>query len=267
MKIRLDDPPNQGPVVYVLMPTAGKPHARETIDKWFARGYRIALWQDPGAPILPHHVLIQEDYPGVWRAANVLAREVLQTHPSTAFDGTPVLATVCVFAGDDMDPDMNFTAQEIAAQYLERFPDGFGVMQPCGDPQGEVIDGKHNAARICGSAWFGLGWAARSYGGLGPTDGRYHHFYGDESLYVVSGALGVRWMRDDLTQWHRHWSFEGGLPRQPYHERTSLQHWDTDQRVYMESKAAGFPEGCPRGMGGYEYRVKMEAYRASDRRA
>ena len=242
--------------VYVLMPTAGAVHAQEQIDKWRALGYGVGLWLDPGNAVLGSDFYIQRAYPGVWRAVNELA--------TVAFDRG---ADVCVFAGDDMDPEPSKRAEEIAAEYLGRFPDGFGVMQPCGDPQGELIAGKHNAGRICGSAWFGRGWHARAFGGRGPTPDRYYHFYGDEELYVVAGALGVRWMRDDLTQWHRHWSFPGGLPRQEYHERTNREHWDTDQRTYFASKAAGFPEGCPLGMDAGEYAAKIADYRKTDGRA
>ena len=84
---------------------------------------------------------------------------------------------------------------------------------------------------------------------------------------VVGGIRGGGWRRDDLTQWPRHWSFKGGLPRQEYHERTSREHWDTDQRTYFAERAAGYPRGRPDGMDAGEYAGKVAAYKKTDGRA
>ena len=215
-------------VAYCVMPTAMAGHVPETLDKWKARGYRLALFADLGKSAPRADILITAKYPGVWNACNAAAKAAF------ALD-----ADVCVFAGDDMDPDPNFTAQEIAAQYLERFPSGFGLMQPCGDPQGVDAGGKPAAARICGSAWFGRRWVAEAYGGRGPTPGYYWHFYGDEDMAQYAERLGVMWWRPDLQQFHRHWSW-GHNKKQDYHEKNQA-HWNADQETFRGRKEAGFP--------------------------
>lgn len=217
------------PIVYVTMPTALAAHAQETFAKWKAKGYKLALFTDAGKHPPEADLLISATYPGVWRACNALAKAAVECG-----------ADVCLFAGDDMDPDQNYTAQEIAEQYLGRFPTGAGLMQPCGDPQGQLIDGKRNAARICGSAWFGKEWIEKSYGGRGPTPGMYWHMFGDEEMAEVGNKLGLLWWRPDLTQWHRHWSFRGGTPKQPYHDAAN-SHWTADQDTFKRRKAEGFP--------------------------
>lgn len=217
--------------VVVTMPTGQKEHVNETVKRWRSKGYRMAFFVDPGPvtlELVKTDILVQAPYPGVWRACNALAKAALECG-----------ADVCLFAGDDMDPDPNHTAQEIAAQYLERFPTGMGLMQPCGDPQGEAINGKRNAARICGSAWFGKDWIMKSYGGRGPTPTMYYHFFGDEEMAVAGEALGILWWRPDLTQFHRHWSW-GHTPQQDYHVKAQAK-WQADEAVFKQRKAAGFP--------------------------
>jgi len=220
-------------LVTVLMPTANPERAALTSQAWKAKGYGMAYYVDHGvSPWDDKAFTVQGEYEGVWDATNRLAQLMLAQR-----------SDVCLFAGDDMDPDPGFTAQEIGQQYLARFPDGFGVMQPCGDPQGMDASGRPAAARICGSAWFGPGWIKRSYRGKGPTDAHYHHFYGDESLYEVAQKLGVLWMRPDLTQFHRHWSW--GHSQITDYQKRNQEHWEADQKLFFASKAANFPEGEP----------------------
>lgn len=215
--------------VFVLMPTACAPHTDATVAKWKAKGYAMATFQDPGSrDVEGVDVVVRAPYPGVWNACNALAQMALSLG-----------ADVCLFAGDDMDPDPNHTAQEIGAQYLERFPDGYGVMQPCGDMQGVDASGRPAAARICGSAWFGRRWVRESYGGRGPTPGEYFHLWGDEDLKEVAERLGVLWWRPDLMQFHRHYTW-GWLPQQKYHERPSGRD-EADRQLFLQRKAAGFP--------------------------
>ena len=157
---------------------------------------------------------IQGPYPGVWKAWNALAHTALKLG-----------ADVCVLAGDDMDPDPSKYADEIALQYLVRFPDGDGVMQPCGDPQGNGA-----AQRICGSPWVGRKWIQER----GPVCDLYTAFYADEELKLVAEKAGKLWMRPDLTQYHRHWSW-GHQPRQDYHERNQ-ESWVADKELFEKRK-------------------------------
>lgn len=218
--------------VYVLMPCADLDRAIAARERWTAKGYKMAFYFDIGKS-WPHDDLFMcGQYNGVWDACNALAFMALEFG-----------ADVCLFAGDDMDPDPFNSAQQIAKEYLTRYPDGFGVMQPCGDMQGMDETGKPAAARICGSAWFGKGWITRAYQGKGPTDPRYWHFFGDESLYEVANKLGVLWMRPELMQFHYHWAW-GWTLQQEYHRRNQLK-WEEDRALFYESKALGFPEGEP----------------------
>lgn len=217
--------------VFVTMPTGQKAHVDAAVDRWREQGYRMAFFVDPG-PIRiktrDDDIIVQAPYPGVWKACNALAKAAVECG-----------ADVCLFAGDDMDPDPNHKADEIARQYLERFPTGMGLMQPCGDPQGRDSSGKVAAARICGSAWFGIDWILKSYGGRGPTPTMYYHFFGDEELAVKGDELGLLWWRPDLVQYHRHWSW-GHTQQQDYHLRAQTK-WQADQATFNRRKEQGFP--------------------------
>jgi hypothetical protein len=208
---------------WVVMPTACAEHVPATVQRWKAKGYNVALFCDRGKQVDGADLIVTGTYRGVWNACNDASYAALEAG-----------AEVCLFAGDDMDPDPNHTAEEIAAQYLVRFPDGYGLMQPCGDRQGDAI-----AQRICGSAWFGREWIRGAYEGRGPTNASYRHFFGDEELALVGEQLGVLWWRPDLTQFHHHWSW-GHLPKQPYHTRNQ-QWWYQDRALFDARRAAGFP--------------------------
>lgn len=229
--------------VYALCPVKLPERAKAVAQKWKDMGYRMVFFQDYGTKPFTEELTICGAYNGYWRAMNSLADKLVA---QTAITHRP---DAVVFMGDDMEPDPTKTAEAICREYLKRFPTGLGVMQPCGDQQGMDVDPNHPelgripaAARICGSAWFGREWIQRSYNGRGPTDDRYYHFYADESLKQVAEKLGVLWMRDDLTQMHKHWSW-GHTERQDYHKQTSSTWWEIDKAIYMASKAAGFPEG------------------------
>lgn len=217
--------------VWVCIPTAQKKHVPGVLDQWSAKGYRVALWVDVGPvlPDMPISLLMMGHYPGVWRAWNALAKSVMATG-----------ADVCILAGDDMHPDPVKSAQELATEYLAHFPTGLGVMQPCGDPQGDLIDGMPNAGRICGSPWVGRDWVRLAYGGRGPVNPKYTAFYADEELKIVAQQHDALWMRKDVTQYHFHWSWNH-LPKQAYHERNQKS-WDLDKQLFESSKLTGFAE-------------------------
>ena len=218
--------------VYVLMPVAKKERAAAAAGRWMKRGYRMLFYQNKGTEQFTNEVTLVDNYFGVWNACNklaLLAQCLDRIHKMDA----------CVFAGDDMEPDPMKTANEICREYLDKYPDGEGVMQPSGDPQGVDASGLPAAGRICGSAWFGRDWIERSYGGRGPTNAAYWHFYADEELALVAAKLGLLWWRPDLSQMHLHWSW-GHMPRQDYHERNQ-QHWDDDKALFLARQGAGFP--------------------------
>lgn len=221
---------------WVCIPTAVKDHVVKQLEKWRAKGYKIAVLTDGSAPAwMPHYSdawLHVDQYPGVWQSWNILAQAVLRLGAGAA-----------VLVGDDMDPDPNKTGDEILAEYLQRFPDGFGIMQPCGDMQGDLINGVPNSGRICGSPWVGRGWIRRSYYGRGPVNASYTAFYADEELKLVAERLGILWMRPDLTQFHRHWSWRH-LPKQEYHDRNQAS-WQADKAIFEAHRDAKFDAATP----------------------
>jgi len=223
------------PCVYVAFPSATVEKARAACDAWRARGYRSAVFLNEGLSGSGADLeMTGAPYPGYWGSCNRLARRAVELG-----------AEIVVLAADDMDPDPKLAAAEIGRQFLERFPDGFGVMQPCGDPQGRNLlgFGKPAAARICGSPWVGRAWIRRAYRGRGPCDDRYFHFFGDNSLHDVATKLKVLWMRPDLAQFHRHWLW-GHQEKTDYQKRND-KHWATDEERWKKDKAAGYPDGEP----------------------
>ncbi len=219
------------PEVWYAIPTASERNCAETLPEWRARGYRIALLQDKSnrfdadADIT---VAPFDDYRGYGRSINHLIREVI-----------PASAPIVVAGGDDMFPDMAHTAEEIAAQFLQRFPDTFGVMQPIGDAW-------ENTANICGSPWIGREFARRMYGGRGAYCEEYFQLYEDTELHDVAEALGLLWKRPDLMHFHKQWKRERGSAAVPptYLEK-SLARERESAAIYARRKAAGFPGHRP----------------------
>lgn len=222
--------------VFVVFPSASPTRAAESVEKWRYMGYQTGVYFNYGTQeACGAHKVWFGPYEGYWNACNYMAHIVVAGEEK---------ATICIFASDDIDPDPKYTAHEIGDQFLEHFPDTFGVMQPCGDRQGIDHTGKPAAERICGSPWMGADWVRRAYGGRGATDSRFFHFYGDEHLYEVAKKRGVLWMRPDLVHHHRHWSW-GHSQQQIYQKRNADQHWEKDKALFMADKEAGFPGSEP----------------------
>ncbi len=208
-------------------------------------------------------------YPGYAVAVNELIAEAMTVDPSAEW---------FVAAGDDIEPDLNHSAEEIAGElashfcmlhggtvFLENVGDGetlriagypatFGVMQPTGDRWGDdavsrARYGEDRGAyidRVCGSAWIGREFAKRAYGGKGPLWPEYTHMYVDEELQEVSTKLGVLWQRRDLIQLHKHWGREadgkpGDLKKMPEFLRKANEEMGKFKRVFEARKRAGFP--------------------------
>lgn len=178
--------------VWFVIPSANPENCRKVLPVWRERGYRIAVLQNFQRGEIPADITVWYDsYPGWPGSVNILCREVV-----------PRECDLIVTGGDDMLPDPDHTAQELAAQFFDRFPDGFGVMQPHGD---EFLC----ARRYCGSPFIGRAWFENMYGGQGPMHPGYHHNYADNELYWTAKGLGVLWTREDLSHFHDHFSREG----------------------------------------------------------
>lgn len=250
-------PMNSNPAVWLCIPSA-RPDGG-TARLWKARGYRVALQRDPGAPQLPEDCfdfIWEHEWDGYPRAVNRLCREVIKQWPETL---------VCVTGGDDIEPDPSqdpwciqyaFVNMVSYRQYgskglpMPMDAPTYAVMQPTGDPwadsQGRIIE------RIAGSPWFGRQWIERANGGQGPLNESFYHFFVDEHCQRAAQMQGVFWQRPDIVQMHRHWTRdfkEGGRqgkrPVRPEHLKKAQAMWDADKRVFEECKARNFSESLP----------------------
>jgi hypothetical protein len=254
---------------WLCVPSARAPH-ETTFSRWKDMGYKIAVFRDIGAPLIPEadYVIVGE-YPGYSQATNRLCKEVLAKDPQCDW---------VVGGGDDVEPDPNKTADDIAAECSNHFycavelayPPSrppwsdipipslggsgkeapswkrwstFGVMQPTGDPwrdvKGRIIE------RIAGSPWMGREFCRRMYQGQGPFWPEYAHCFGDEELQNVAQKLGVFWQRPDLTHYHHHWSRKSEIIPAHLAEATSRVHWVRFKALFEARRAAGFPGSEP----------------------
>lgn len=208
--------------VPVLLPSANPAMARKHLPKWVSAGYRVIMLQDRVRfDVAGCEVVHVEEYLGYALSVNKLYREV----PGVSG------AEVVVLIGDDMDPDPILSPGDLRRQFLERFPDTFGVMQPIGDDLSGVD-------RICGSPWVGRSFASRINGGRGPLWSGYYHFFADEELFDVSTMLKRLWQRRDVSHYHDHWSRNR---ERPPHLAEAQARWDSDKSLHARRKAEGFP--------------------------
>lgn len=248
---------------------------RPTLKLWHDQGYKIALYVDSPDTDMPwqvaeglaNAVLSREvPYIGYAMAVNELIRFVAGNNPDAEW---------FVTGGDDVLPDPNHTAEEIAAECNKTFmvrgevriatrplPDDlatFGVMQPTGDDFGAEPNNPDPHLRtpyihrVAGSPWIGREFARRMYQGKGPYWPEYTHMGVDEELQAVAIKYGVFWQRPDLIHFHQHW----GRPRQgeKYGQASRMPaflekansggEWKRYKRIYTEREAAGFPGSEP----------------------
>ena len=251
---------------WLCIPSARPPEQVEKVLKlWRERGYKIAMLVDDcdwkGRTF--NRIFRDPDgYPGYAKAVNGIIKDVAYMDPTAAW---------FVAAGDDVEPDMNHSAEEIAAQLQGYFTkqhygneahhaaeigplSTFGVMQPTGDRWGDSAVsrqryGQNRGAyidRVCGSAWIGREFARRVNKGNGPLWPEYFHMFVDEELQEIALRNGVLWQRPDLSQLHRHWGrAEGNKPgdaaKMPAHLTKANAQFDEARKLFDKRKAASFP--------------------------
>lgn len=215
---------------YAFPAAPGLEHEAEVCARrWKGCGYRVAVLTD--GPVRPNlrepamHVHVGE-YAGWATAVSLLAKAVV------ADDFERDVAAVVV-GGHDQSPDDRFAADELAAQFAERFPDLFGVMQPTGD-------GFAGNGMAAVSPWLGAGWIRRAYGGNAPLWTGYRHFCPDSELWAVARLLGVYWERPDLSQYHDHWTRHAGATRPP-HLAAAEGAKAQDRALFVARRDAGWP--------------------------
>ena len=211
------------PEVWFAIPSASPERCRAHLPAWREMGYRIAILQNHERGEIPADITVWADeYPGWAASVNLLARHIV-----------PRSAGIIVTGGDDMLPDPTVDAGSLGEQFFERFPDGFGVMQPTGDAF-------MNASEYCGSPWLGRGWIDHAYGGAGPMHDGYRHNWADHELRWVAQGLGALWQRPDLSQHHAHFSRQGGEPP-AYWSRRVAAHDEADVKRFIARRWLGFP--------------------------
>jgi hypothetical protein len=220
--------------VWITIPSKKPaPEAQAVIDRWRARGYRVAIWRDSGDAPVDCDLLLTGEYPGYARAVNALALEAVKRG-----------AQWCIVAGDDIDPDPTHDPAEIARECVEHYGGTFGVCQPTGDRWGADRNdpnfcGSAYIDRVAGSAWCGAEFCRRMYGGAGPLCVEYWHMYVDQCLQEVATMMDVFWQRPDLTQRHNHWGRTTG--RMPEYLKRANVEFAEAGLLFARQKAAGFP--------------------------
>lgn len=258
--------------VWLAIPSKRPPEEAEKVLKlWRERGYKIALALDEGGDwaTWPDFATVGP-YRGYAPSVNELCAKIMIVDEQAEW---------IVSGGDDVEPDPNHSAEEIANEcskhfYMESkihprmsdwaksqagsicFPSKelvsltalFGVMQPTGDRWGEnAVPGLQGAYidRVCGSPWMGREFCRRMYQGNGPLFSGYRHMFEDEELQNVAQRLGVLWQRPDLTHHHRHWGRKRGATEKDcpdfLREVNSGKHWAESKALFEMRKAGGFP--------------------------
>jgi hypothetical protein len=236
--------------VWLAIPSARPTEeANRVLAKWRERGYKIALWRDAVEACPPlHDVMKIGAYPGYARATNELIRRVMELDPS---------ADWFLCGGDDVEPDPNHTAEEIARECSNHFavlarkgPEPFdndptfGVMQPTGhrwgDSKGAYID------RVAGSPWMGREFCKRTLEkGIGPLWPEFEHMFVDETLREVAIKLGIYWERPDLTHFHNHWGLQGRRMPEFLQKWNTREHWAKSKAIFTQLKAEKFSRCLP----------------------
>lgn len=209
--------------VWFAIPSASVERCRANLPAWKERGYRIAVLQNQERGDIPADLIVWRDhYPGWAASVNLLCKSVVPTD-----------AAVVVTGGDDMLPDPDHSAQEILEQFIARFPDTFGIMQPTAD---EFM----NASEYCGSPWIGRGWINHAYRGNGPLHAGYKHNWADHELFYVAQALNALLQRPDLSQYHAHFSRDGKAPPAYWSQQVAAND-EADVKHFIARLWLGFP--------------------------
>ncbi len=212
--------------VWCVFPTANAPLCDTTLRRWKSRGYLTAVLID-GATTVPQE------------ADHVLRADLYRGYPATVnslcwFLDKEYNPNWIIAAGDDIYPDENHDPAEIAAECLDHFGGTFGVMQPCGDRFGALIE---REALTC--PWMGRDWRRRVNGGCGPLWEEYEHLYDDAEHCAVAEKLGRIWWREDLTQYHDHRDRRGDP--MPAYIAAKGNVGARSKAIFERRRAAGFP--------------------------
>lgn len=195
--------------------------ANATFEEWRKRGYLTAALvygdERPTADV----VVDERPYLGWGWAVNVLCHRLPKI-------------TWIVTGGADITPDPVASPSKIEAECEKWFGGTFGVMQPAGDRYGAI-----ETRTACVSPWIGREFRERAYGGRGPMFEGYGHYFADGELMHVAHAAGCLWWREDLTQYHDHYT-RHNLPVPETLKPWAAKHAEA-KRLYEQRMAANWP--------------------------
>ena len=217
---------------WYILPSAAPIQQLETcISRWHDCGYKVMVFDEQARPNSADWAISDRPYHGWPRTINLLAQVVLSLDQD---------CQVLVAGGDDVDPEPRVRADVIADQFLSHFGGSLGVMQPTGDVWMVDESGKGCAERVAGQPWLGREYIRRGYLGVGPFWPGFHHFYADEEIQNVATKMKIFQQRPDLSQYHHHWSRNGG--KRPEHLKHAQQHWNHDKMLFETRRDNGFPQ-------------------------
>ena len=235
-------------IIFVAWPTTNVFKSNQNARRWRDAGYRVAVATD-----LPENVgrcidasvppmVTQSKYTSYYKAMNALAHGLVKKYK----------ADVVIAAGDGIHPHPGVRGHDIAFAFKEHFPNGFGVMQPCGGAwsPNTVASGSQDWAKHtmhatrrtdqrCESPWVGRGIIEES-AGAGPWNGRYDQYFGDHELHDVMQTAGVLWMNPALHQNSEHWA-AGQAPIKDYQIKNYERSYEKDWGLYRARRLAEFP--------------------------
>ncbi|MDX2118307.1 MAG: hypothetical protein SFY96_09015 [Planctomycetota bacterium] len=214
------------PRAYFAIPSACPERCRITLRAWREQGYGTAVLADAKSSAAESDfgadVVVRVDrYEGWPASVNFLCRQVV-----------PRECPVVVTGGDDILPDPRHSCEQLVNEFLQRFPDTFGIMQARGD----TFMAAH---QYCGSPFIGRAWFERMYAGAGGLFSGYRHNYADNELQWLARGMGVLWDRPDLTQAHEHFSRAGSAA--PSHWGGVVASDLQDCLLYYARAQSGFP--------------------------
>jgi len=212
--------------VWLIMPVVNEDLCRANVPRWLAQGYHVCLLQDRTRFDVPGTMILQpwSHYAGYAFSVNFATRE-LQRHG--------LLGDVFVYAGEDMHPDPQRNAQEVAERYRTHYPDLNGIVQPTGDDL-------NGTDRICGSPIVGRDAFKEFNNGFGIFWPGYNHYFADEELFNVSLRHGRLVQDRDLMHYHDHWTRSGTPSKRPHHKLLE-ERWANDKALFNHRKALDFP--------------------------
>lgn len=222
--------PTTASVWYAIPSIRPTKEAQAVLNRWRARGYKVAVQRDPGAGEVDVDLCVTRPYAGYAEAVNFLALKILAEDPHAQW---------VVTGGDDLFPDPTADPEKIARECENHFEGTLGIMQPTGDRHLQDAQGRCSAERVCISPWMGREWCENVYNGGGPLCAEYFHFFVDEELHEVAQAMGRLWHRRDITQHHGWWSREGRPA--PQHFLREKSRWEEAKNLFSLRKASGFP--------------------------